>query len=156
MRWLSLFLACQHLNSVRTLRWMRGSELVQGSSGSYVSLFYWCKLFSSSSRGTRTPSWIPPSYYWRIVVIMDHRYFYVHSIFLAHPPSYPMGTRTPGVQAGYVPPSIAGFEDPWNRTSVSPLRPVYSCCDARHRNNLTLYATCDLMTEVPLGAESPR
>jgi hypothetical protein len=35
MWWMSLFLACQQqLNSGTNLRWVRGSELVQGSSGS--------------------------------------------------------------------------------------------------------------------------
>jgi hypothetical protein len=37
MRWLSLFLACQHLSLGTNLPWVRGSELVQGSSGSCVS-----------------------------------------------------------------------------------------------------------------------
>jgi hypothetical protein len=61
MRWLSLFLAYQHLNLGTNLRWVRGSELAQGSSGSCV--WFWpiwdvfaCLRFNTIGLEERTAS----------------------------------------------------------------------------------------------------
>jgi hypothetical protein len=62
MRWLSLFLACQLLNSVTNLRECEDQSWFNVQAVP-VFRFDWCKVSSHTPQVTRTPGWRPLVYY---------------------------------------------------------------------------------------------
>jgi hypothetical protein len=72
---------------------------------------------------------------------------------VAHPASYPMGTRgcfpggkAAGCEADHSPPSIAEVRNAWNYTSTPPIRPhgVVLNCESFSSNKLTLQSGDDM------------